>query len=196
MTTNARRRLLRDLRELKKEAPQGIMAAPLDSNILQWKAVIFGPPGTPFEDGIFKLSMKFTEEYPDKSPTVTFVTPVYHPNSTSSHLSHSIGLMHWHCASLRFCFTIHCVCLCGAVYTNGNICLDILQNQWRSTYSVAGVLTSIQSLLDEPNTASPANADAAHLFQTDRVEYERKVHECVEASWIDSRFTSASSEPE
>eukprot|EP00049_Salpingoeca_infusionum_P001503 m.48781 g.48781 ORF g.48781 m.48781 type:complete len:163 (+) comp11060_c0_seq1:252-740(+) len=162
MTTNARRRLLRDLRELKKEAPQGIMAAPLDSNILQWKAVIFGPPGTPFEDGIFKLSMKFTEEYPDKSPTVTFVTPVYHPN----------------------------------IYTNGNICLDILQNQWRSTYSVAGVLTSIQSLLDEPNTASPANADAAHLFQTDRVEYERKVHECVEASWIDSRFTSASSEPE
>ena len=31
------------------------------------------------------------------------------------------------------------------------ICLDILQNRWSPTYDVSAILTSIQSLLDEPN---------------------------------------------
>ena len=30
--------------------------------------------------GVFKLSMEFTEEYPNKPPVVKFVTKVYHPN--------------------------------------------------------------------------------------------------------------------
>ena len=29
-----------------------------------WNAVIFGPHDTPFEDGTFKLTIEFTEEYP------------------------------------------------------------------------------------------------------------------------------------
>jgi hypothetical protein len=35
-----------------------------------WNAVIFGPHETPFEDGTFKLTIEFTEEYPNKPPTV------------------------------------------------------------------------------------------------------------------------------
>jgi ubiquitin-conjugating enzyme E2 B len=33
-------------------------------------AVILGPKGTPFEDGTFKLVVEFSEEYPNKLPTV------------------------------------------------------------------------------------------------------------------------------
>ena len=33
------------------------------------------------------------------------------------------------------------------IYTDGSICLDILQNRWSPTYDVAAILTSIQSLV-------------------------------------------------
>jgi ubiquitin-protein ligase len=33
-----------------------------------------------------------------------------------------------------------------AVYNDGGICLDILQNKWSPAYDVAAVLTSIQVL--------------------------------------------------
>eukprot|EP01147_Barroeca_monosierra_P006021 gene6021-7350_t len=80
MSTPARRRLIKDLRDLRHNSPQGVVAAPFTENLLKWKAVIFGPPGTPFEDGVFKLAIDFSEEYPNKAPTVTFVTSIFHPN--------------------------------------------------------------------------------------------------------------------
>ena len=33
---------------------------------------------------------------------------------------------------------------CFAVYADGSICLDILQNRWSPTYDVSSILTSIQ----------------------------------------------------
>jgi ubiquitin-conjugating enzyme E2 A len=40
------------------------------------------------------------------------------------------------------------------VYANGELCLDILQNRWSPTYDVAAILTSVQSLLHDPNPNS------------------------------------------
>lgn len=71
------------------------------------------------------------------------------------------------------------------VYASGSICLDILQNKWSPTYDVAAVLTSIQSLLDEPNPNSPANSQAAQLFRDHRREYEKRVRAIVEESWME-----------
>lgn len=73
----------------------------------------------------------------------------------------------------------------STVYADGSICLDILQQKWSPTYNIVGILTSIQSLLDEPNPNSPANAVAAKLFCENKREYERRVRECVEESWND-----------
>jgi ubiquitin-conjugating enzyme E2 A len=71
------------------------------------------------------------------------------------------------------------------VYADGNICLDILQNQWSPIYDISAILTSIQSLLADPNPNSPANAEAAKLFNENRREYNRKVKEVVELSWME-----------
>lgn len=68
------------------------------------------------------------------------------------------------------------------VYSDGSICLDILKEQWSPIYDVSAVLTSIQSLLCDPNPNSPANAEAAKLYQEDRKEYFRRVKEIVELS--------------
>jgi ubiquitin-conjugating enzyme E2 A len=149
MSTPARRRLMRDFKRLQEDPPAGVSGAPGDNNIMLWNAVIFGPHDTPFEDGTFKLTISFTEEYPNKPPTVRFVSKMFHPN----------------------------------VYADGGICLDILQNRWSPTYDVSAILTSIQSLLDEPNPNSPANSVAAQLYQENRREYEKRVAAIVEQSW-------------
>lgn len=149
MTTPARRRLMRDFRRLQEDPPQGVTGAPQENDIMKWNAVIFGPDDTPWEGGTFKLTMEFTEDYPNKPPTVKFVTKMFHPN----------------------------------IYASGQICLDILQNQWSPIYDIAAILTSIQSLLTDPNPASPANVEAAKLYQENRREYDRKVMEFVESSW-------------
>ncbi|KAL7070194.1 hypothetical protein ACQ4LE_010290 [Meloidogyne hapla] len=150
MSTPSRRRLMRDFKKLQDDPPAGVSGAPTEESIMHWEAVIFGPQDTPFEDGTFKLSLLFSEEYPNKPPQVKFVSKMFHPN----------------------------------VYADGSICLDILQNQWSPTYDVAAILTSIQSLLDEPNPNSPANSQAAQLYRENRREYEKRVHAIVEQSWM------------
>ncbi|XP_073429863.1 ubiquitin-conjugating enzyme E2 B [Dendrobates tinctorius] len=152
MSTPARRRLMRDFKRLQEDPPVGVSGAPSENNIMVWNAVIFGPEGTPFEDGTFKLLIEFSEEYPNKPPTVRFASKMFHPN----------------------------------VYADGSICLDILQNRWSPTYDVSSILTSIQSLLDEPNPNSPANSQAAQLYQENKREYEKRVSAIVEQSWNDS----------
>ena len=61
------------------------------------------------------------------------------------------------------------------VYKTGDICLDILQSNWSPIYDVSAILTSIQSLLTDPNPNSPANGEAARLYSDDRREYNRRV---------------------
>ena len=57
--------------------------------------------------------------------------------------------------------------------------------RWSPTYDVSAILTSIQSLLSDPNPNSPANGMAAQLFKENRREYEKRVKNCVEQSWCD-----------
>ncbi|KIJ64281.1 hypothetical protein HYDPIDRAFT_175636 [Hydnomerulius pinastri MD-312] len=151
MSTNCRRRLIRDFKRLSSDPPSGISGSPCPDNIMVWNAVIFGPSDTPFEDGTFKLLLTFDESYPNKPPTVKFLSRMFHPN----------------------------------VYANGELCLDILQNRWSPTYDVAAILTSIQSLLHDPNPNSPANAEAAQLYRENMKEYVRRVKATVEDSWLD-----------
>lgn len=77
------------------------------------------------------------------------------------------------------------------MYANGDLCLDILQNRWSPTYDVSAILTSIQSLLHDPNPNSPANTEAARLYTENRKEYCRRVKETVELSWQDDEVDAA-----
>eukprot|EP01120_Amphizonella_sp_Union-15-10_P002793 TRINITY_DN13081_c0_g1_i2.p1 TRINITY_DN13081_c0_g1~~TRINITY_DN13081_c0_g1_i2.p1 ORF type:complete len:175 (+),score=49.03 TRINITY_DN13081_c0_g1_i2:55-525(+) len=69
------------------------------------------------------------------------------------------------------------------VYADGRLCLDILQEQWSPVYDVSGILTSIQSLLCDPNPRSPANLEAARYFTENKAEYYKRVLQSVESSW-------------
>lgn len=41
------------------------------------------------------------------------------------------------------------------------------------------------SLLNDPNTGSPANVEASNLYKDNRKEYTKRVRETVEKSWED-----------
>lgn len=69
------------------------------------------------------------------------------------------------------------------VYVGGDLCLDILQDAWSPAQTVGSILTSIRSLLDDPNIASPANVDAAKLYRDDLRAYKRRVRKMVAAMY-------------
>mmetsp|Transcript_14729 Transcript_14729/g.15230 ORF Transcript_14729/g.15230 Transcript_14729/m.15230 type:complete len:154 (+) Transcript_14729:26-487(+) len=152
MSNSTNRRILNDLKHIKKEFEKGIFAEPLKDNLFLWHAIILGPPDSIWEGGCFKLTMEFPKDYPTKPPLVKFISSMFHPN----------------------------------IYTDGKICLDILDKSWVPMYDTSGVLQSIQLLLIDPNPNSPANTLAAKLYQDSHEEYKNHVYKCVEESWIHS----------
>eukprot|EP01104_Vermistella_antarctica_P020732 TRINITY_DN899_c0_g1_i1.p1 TRINITY_DN899_c0_g1~~TRINITY_DN899_c0_g1_i1.p1 ORF type:complete len:161 (+),score=2.53 TRINITY_DN899_c0_g1_i1:73-555(+) len=63
------------------------------------------------------------------------------------------------------------------IYPSGTVCLSILDpdKDWKPSINIQQILLGIQDLLNHANENDPAQADAHHIYVTDRVEYERRV---------------------
>jgi len=157
-----------EMKRLAEEPVEGFrVRLPDEANIFTWEVAIFGPPTTMYEGGYFKALMKFPFDYPYSPPSVRFLTKMWHPN----------------------------------VYENGEVCISILHppvddpqsgelpsERWNPTQNVRTILLSIISLLNEPNTSSPANVDASVSFRKWKTskgrdkEYESIVRKQVQLS--------------
>eukprot|EP01117_Protostelium_nocturnum_P012935 TRINITY_DN4792_c0_g1_i1.p1 TRINITY_DN4792_c0_g1~~TRINITY_DN4792_c0_g1_i1.p1 ORF type:complete len:157 (+),score=38.03 TRINITY_DN4792_c0_g1_i1:46-516(+) len=74
-------RILREYRNIQKDNSEDIHLSPVDDDdLLHWKGLIHGPPGTPYESGIFQLDITIPTQYPLEPPRVRFATKVFHPN--------------------------------------------------------------------------------------------------------------------
>jgi len=157
--------LLRNqLKELLKNPVDGFSVGLIDdSNIFEWKVMIEGTPGTPFEGGLFPATLKFPPEYPNKPPEMRFTTAnFWHPNVYPDG---------------RVCISI----LHEAKEDVFNE-LEPLSEKWRPILGVEAVLISVISLLSDPNLESPANIDASVQLKGDPKAYKKKVRELVRRS--------------
>ena len=148
---SAERRLKREFKEFIKDPPLFCSGGPVikkdvhyhEKDYYNWNATITGPQESPYENGIFNLTISFPPNYPFKAPSIKFKTPIYHPNISKS----------------------------------GEICLDILKEQWSPALSISKVLLSICSLLTDPNPDDPLRPSVAELYIKNKVEYDLNARE-------------------
>lgn len=144
--------LNKELRKIKENTSFSVGL--IDDDIHRWEVIILGPPNTLYENGLFKAEMKFPQKYPDSPPKFRFISEMWHPN----------------------------------IDKEGNVCISILHEpgddaygyesvseRWMPVRNAESVIISIVALLDEPNTDSPANIDAAREYREARDIYNRRV---------------------
>jgi ubiquitin-conjugating enzyme E2 D len=81
MNRIALQRLAKELKELKKQPIVYCHAEPVvEEDLSFWTAKIQGPENSPYQGGLFILSIEFPHDYPFQPPKIMFNTRVYHPN--------------------------------------------------------------------------------------------------------------------
>jgi ubiquitin-protein ligase len=65
------------------------------------------------------------------------------------------------------------------VANNGRICIDILQDNWSSVYTLISIMLSISALLNNPNTEEPLNIEISDLYNKNKKKYNETVKDFV-----------------
>jgi len=108
-----------------------------------WDAVVVGPPDTPYENRAFELKIELSDDFPMDSPTVLFVTQIFHPNV-------------W----------------CRPDERYGKICLDVIDDKWSPAFSLQKVLLCVQQLLGDPNADAAIDPFVAEMCKSDPSKFK------------------------
>ena len=87
-----------------------------EDDLRSWRCFLKGPPDSPFENGIFEISINVTNSYPIEPPKCKFMTKIFHPNID---------------------------------FDSGEICLDILKENWTPSFGIYVCLFSALFTLDQ-----------------------------------------------
>lgn len=68
----------------------------------------------------------------------------------------------------------------------GNVCLNILREDWKPVLSISSVMYGLQFLLLEPNPDDPLNEDAAECLKTNRKLFQDYVTRSMHGGTVDS----------
>ena len=137
-------RLMREMSLLSKDPPPGVAAYTPDSDITKIRAQLTGPEGSPFEGGIFLLTVNITGRYPFEPPRCRFLTPLYHPNIDSGG---------------RICL---------------DTLKSPPAGSWSPAVSLPSLLLSIRSLMAEPNPDDGLVPEISELYKRNPAEWQRE----------------------
>lgn len=147
MTMNpaTKARLMREMSMLSKDPPPGIAAyTPNPSDMTSIRAQISGPEGSPFQKGIFLLTVHITARYPFEPPRCRFITPLYHPNVDS----HG-----------RICL---------------DTLKSPPTGSWSPAVSLPSLLLSIRSLMAEPNPDDGLVPEISDLYKRNPAQWTKE----------------------
>ena len=124
-TSGAIARITKEIAHIQRGTDLSLAVACRESDVRHVRALIIGPPETPYEFGFFEFDIRFGKEYPIKSPSVKCITT----NSNKCRFNPNI-------------------------YNCGKVCLSILGTwrgepgeEWSSAQGLESVMISIQSLM-------------------------------------------------
>ena len=137
LTPPAKARITRELALLTTQPPPGVSCYCPTDNLTYLHATITGPSSTPFECGIFLLSIHIPTRYPFEPPRIRFQTPIHHPNIDSSG---------------RICL---------------DTLKSPPSGSWSPAVSLPSLLVTLQSLMGEPNGDDGLVAETTNQFRND-----------------------------
>ena len=155
------KRLKQEYKSISKDVNTFYSIIPSENDFLKWEFIVIGPPDTIYEGGMFSGFIIFPSNYPISPPNVYF-NNIIHPN----------------------------------VYDDGKVCISILHEgvdswgyeksceRWTPTHTVDSIMTSIISMLSDPNFESPANTNYSVLWKDKPNDYKKMVYRLV-ASTVD-----------
>ncbi|KAI1380251.1 prion-inhibition and propagation-domain-containing protein [Hypoxylon crocopeplum] len=152
------RRMFLELRNIRRADVPFISAAPVGDMLDRILASIEGPPGTPYEGGIFWITVKIVESKP---PTLRFQTKIYHPNIDPRGKVCADYASWWRDASL----------LNRLGSATRQRALPWFSEHITNHYSLGSLLVALCGLLASPNVDDPLVPEIAETYLTDHEAY-------------------------
>ncbi|KAL5722922.1 E2 ubiquitin-conjugating enzyme [Ranunculus cassubicifolius] len=72
--------LAKELKNLDETPPEGIKVVVNEDDLSTIFADIEGPSGTPYENGVFRMKLSLSKDFPNSPPKGYFLTKIFHPN--------------------------------------------------------------------------------------------------------------------
>uniref|UniRef100_A0A7N0UAE2 E2 ubiquitin-conjugating enzyme n=1 Tax=Kalanchoe fedtschenkoi TaxID=63787 RepID=A0A7N0UAE2_KALFE len=77
------KQLAKELKSLDETPPEGIKVTVNEDDFSTIFADIEGPAGTPYENGVFRMKLILSLDFPHSPPKGYFLTKIFHPNISS-----------------------------------------------------------------------------------------------------------------
>ena len=126
-------------------------------NLYEWSIILFGPPDSIYEGGIFECILKFPKSYPNNPPEFKFITIIPHPNIYKDGK----------------------VCMSILHEGDDEFGYENVSERWTPAHTVNSILISFLLILVEPNIESPADVDNCIAYRNNYENYKKIIYSII-----------------